>query len=297
MSSNNTEMVVNTRANQTSTSPTVESLNESVTSFTSVLDEISQRLADMQVQQNLFQQELARLRSGEGTSNGFGFSNGVGRTSTQSMMQYGRMSKIDFPKFNGEDVKGWVFRCRQFFRIDNVPEEMKIQMAAMHVYDRALTWHEQFIKRYGEESSWELYEEEVLKRFGMAFDDPLVELKNLKQTGSVQSYQDLFEGLLNKVELTEKQAISMFLGGLKDEVFMPIRMFSLTSLADVFSMARLQESTNVVMKSRYAPSTSYSRPTSFGNGNRGNGLLLRPNNQLALPAPVPQVNNGQRSNK
>ena len=266
MSSNNTEMVVNTRANQTSTSPTVESLNESVTSFTSVLDGIT----NMQVQQNLFQQELTRLRSGEGTSNGVGFSHGVGRTNTRSMMHYGTMSKT---------------------------EEMKIQMAAMHVYDRALTWHEQFIKRYGEESSWELYEEEVLKRFGMAFDDPLVELKNLKQTASVQSYQDLFEGLLNKVELTQKQAISMFLGGLKDEVFMPIRMFSLTSLADVFSMARLQESTNVVMKSRYAPSTSYSRPTSFGNGNRGNGLLPRPNNQLALPAPVPQVNNGQRSNK
>ncbi|PWA79571.1 histone deacetylase HDT1 [Artemisia annua] len=65
--------------------PTVESLSESVTSLTSVLDGISQRLADMQVQQNLFQQEQARSRSGEGTSTGVGTNNGVGRQTTQTM--------------------------------------------------------------------------------------------------------------------------------------------------------------------------------------------------------------------
>ena len=64
----------------------------------------------------------------------------------------------------------------------------------MHVYDRALTWHEKFIRRFGEESSWELYEQEVLKRFGAAFDNPFVELKNLKQTGSVQSYNICLKG-------------------------------------------------------------------------------------------------------
>ena len=71
MSSNNTEMMVNTRTNQSSAGPTVEYLSESLTSLTSVLDGISQRLVDMQVQQNLFQQELARSRNGEGTSNGW----------------------------------------------------------------------------------------------------------------------------------------------------------------------------------------------------------------------------------
>ena len=71
MSSNNTEMVVNTRTTQMSAVPTVESLNETVTGLTDVLHGISQRLADMQVQQNLFQQELASSRNGEGTSNGW----------------------------------------------------------------------------------------------------------------------------------------------------------------------------------------------------------------------------------
>ncbi|GKE54771.1 hypothetical protein Tco_1489927, partial [Tanacetum coccineum] len=62
--------------------------------------------------------------------------------------------------------KGWIFRCRQFFRINNIPEEMKVELAAMHVYDKALAWHQQLVK------------------------------------STVQSYQDQFESLLNKVEAT-----------------------------------------------------------------------------------------------
>ncbi|GJT17849.1 reverse transcriptase [Tanacetum coccineum] len=81
------------------------------------------------------------------------------------MVQYGRMLKIEFPKFNGADVKGWIFRCRQFFRIDNVPEEIMVELAAMYVYDKALAWHQQLVKRYGERYTWELYEQEALKRF------------------------------------------------------------------------------------------------------------------------------------
>ena len=191
MCNNNTEMVVNTRTNQMSTVPTVESLSETVNGFSTVLDGINQRLADIMQQQNLFQQELARSRSGEGPSQG---NNGGGQNTRNEahnggnqMMQYGRMSKIEFPRFDGNDVKGWIFRCRQFFRIDNVPEEMKVELAAMHVCDRALLWHDQFIKRFGDGSPWNLYEQEVLKRFGAAYEDPMVELKILKQVGSVQA--------------------------------------------------------------------------------------------------------------
>ncbi|GKD11400.1 hypothetical protein Tco_1191085, partial [Tanacetum coccineum] len=96
------------------------------------------------------------------------------------MGHYGRMSKIEFPKFT--------------------------ELAAMHVYDKALAWHQQMIKRYGEACSWELYEQEALRRFGTVFEDPM------------------------------------------DEISMPIRMFRLTTLADAFAMARMQEATNAAMK-------------------------------------------------
>nr|GEY73307.1 hypothetical protein [Tanacetum cinerariifolium] len=46
----------------------------------------------------------------------------------------------------------------------------------------------------------------------------LTKLEFPKQTTYVKVYQDLFEALMNKVELTESYAISLFIGGLKDEI-------------------------------------------------------------------------------
>nr|GFA90172.1 hypothetical protein [Tanacetum cinerariifolium] len=93
--------------------------------------------------------------------------------------------------------------------------------------------------------------EEVIKRFGAIYEDPIVEIKNLKQESYVQQYQEAFESLLNRVELNEAYAVSLFIGGLKKEVSMPIRMFKLTTLSDVYAMAKMQEATNVVLKPRY----------------------------------------------
>ncbi|PWA83161.1 hypothetical protein CTI12_AA170130 [Artemisia annua] len=45
---------------------------------------------------------------------------------------YGRMSKTGFPKFNGDDVKGWVYRCNQFFKIDGVEEGDKVDRKISH---------------------------------------------------------------------------------------------------------------------------------------------------------------------
>ncbi|GJU50922.1 putative mitochondrial protein [Tanacetum coccineum] len=60
--------------------------------------------------------------------------------------------------------------------------------------------------QYPDNTPWEHFEVEVVKRFGVLYDDPIVELKNLKQTGSVQTYQEAFEALLNRVDLPEPVA-------------------------------------------------------------------------------------------
>nr|GEU31245.1 hypothetical protein [Tanacetum cinerariifolium] len=92
---------------------------------------------------------------------------------------------------------------------------------------------------------------EVVKRFGVLYDDPIVELKNLKQTGSVQTYQEAFEALLNRVDLPELLDVSMFMGGLKPEVWTLIRMFQATTLSETYGLTRMQEATNTILKPRY----------------------------------------------
>lgn len=178
------------------------------------------------------------------------------------VLQFGRLSKIDFPKFNGEDVKGWLFRCQQFFRIDNIADQHKVKMASIHLLDRAQVWHQNFARIYGDDMEWEVYASAICERFSKNYVDLMEELKNLKQDISVEAYQDSYEVLINKVDLTKQQAISIYIGGLKPEIGMMVKMFNPKSLEDVYKLARLQDA----MARRSAPilptpktSVSYSK--------------------------------------
>nr|GEW16321.1 putative mitochondrial protein [Tanacetum cinerariifolium] len=94
---------------------------------------------------------------------------------------YGKLIRIEFPKFSDDDVKDWVYK--------------------------SLVWYQRYVKKYPGNTPWEHFEVEVVKRFGVLYDDPIVELKNLKRNGSVQTYQDAFEALLNRVDLPELVAV------------------------------------------------------------------------------------------
>nr|GEW95885.1 retrotransposon-related protein [Tanacetum cinerariifolium] len=49
------------------------------------------------------------------------------RTSQRGMYngggQYGRLAKLEFPKFHGEDVQGWLYRVHQFFKIGHIKDD------------------------------------------------------------------------------------------------------------------------------------------------------------------------------
>ncbi|XP_020105551.1 uncharacterized protein LOC109722075 [Ananas comosus] len=155
-----------------------------------------------------------------------------------------RFTKIEFPRFDGEDLKGWLFRCEQFFEVDGTSEEAKVRLAAIHLEGKALQWHQIYMKSRLTRSqpTWEEYVVSLNTRFGAdLFDDPMAELKNLKQTGTVMEYQDKFDTLLNRVELSEEYAVSCFLSGLKEEIQIPIRMFQPRTLQRALSLAKLQE--------------------------------------------------------
>nr|GEV14925.1 hypothetical protein [Tanacetum cinerariifolium] len=179
------------------------------------------------ISQNAITTNLNRMKNGEGTSH-----NGDNQNHKGGGRGYGRMSKIKFPKFNGDDVKGWVYTCRQFFKIDGVDDNDRMELVSMH---------QQFCRRFGENYPW-----------------------------NFKDYQEKFEELLNMVELDEKHAISLFLGGLKNEIILQIRMFTLDSLTDVFYMAKMQEQTLVALKSRYTPLLS--NPASKLNSSTSQGV-------------------------
>nr|GFA96504.1 hypothetical protein [Tanacetum cinerariifolium] len=183
----------------------------------------------------MFQNLEKRLNNGEGPSQrkDNGGHNGANTGGT-----YGRLTKIEFPKCDGEDVLSWLYRVNNFDMDNIVEDEQKIRLVSMHI------------------------------RFESVFEDPIMELKNLKHTTSVQVYQDSFEALLNKVNLDDSCAISLFIGGLKEEIAYAVRMFKPTNLTEVFSLSKLQEASNSVTKGKHSASFGPTKNTVFGPTNQ-----------------------------
>ncbi|RVX10301.1 Retrovirus-related Pol polyprotein from transposon 17.6 [Vitis vinifera] len=158
--------------------------------------------------------------------------------------QLGHSTKVDFPKFNGGGLDGWLLRVEYFFEVDRTPPEARVRLAALHLEGKAIQWHQGYIKCRGNEAylDWSEYVIALNARFGQhVFDDPIADLRNLRQTGSLQSYMDEFDELYPRADIKESHALSFFLSGLIDELQMPVRMFKPQTLADAYSLARLQE--------------------------------------------------------
>nr|GEU83381.1 retrovirus-related Pol polyprotein from transposon TNT 1-94 [Tanacetum cinerariifolium] len=243
----------------------------------------------------LFQQMVApiitRMANGEGTSQRGG------------QPTYGRLTKLEFPKFIGEDVQGWLFRVNQFFLIDGIHDDaQKLMLASMHLFGNALNWHKQFLRRSRDNVTWQRYEEGIKERFDHVNEDLMVELKNL-----VQAYQDLFEDLLIKVERSKAYAISLFIKGLKEEIRLVVRMFKPSKLVDVYCLAKMQEATLDIPKNRYTPLLSTPKnvmnsfvPKTRGYGAKGSTLALsaipktirlsRPRKQLTQQEMAEKIN-------
>ena len=91
--------------------------------------------------------------------------------------------------------------------------------------------------------SWEEYVKAIAARFGNTlYDDPMGDLKRLRQKGNVGEYQEQFEELLNRVDLSEEYAVSCFLSGLKEDIQTGVRMFMPRTLQHAIGLAKLEES-------------------------------------------------------
>ncbi|GJW13961.1 retrovirus-related pol polyprotein from transposon TNT 1-94 [Tanacetum coccineum] len=202
--------------------------------------------------------------------------------------RFSRLGKLEFPKFSGDDVQGWLYRVKQFFAVDNIHEGDKVKIASIHLHDKALSWHQQFVKLQGENVVWIVYEEDILKRFGPINEDPMAELKNLRYGSNMKDYQSQFEQLLTQVDVTESQSVSLFIVGLPANIKMTVRMFKPRTLADAMSLANFQEASLAVVKSRTTPLLPTPKTTLPYYANRNVNYPNR-TTTLAILAPTNQV--------
>ncbi|KAJ0937126.1 putative retrotransposon gag domain-containing protein [Helianthus annuus] len=164
-----------------------------------------------------------------------------------------RLTKIEFPRFKGDDLTSWLFKVEQFFQLDKVSDATKVRLAAIHFEEKALQWYQSLTSQRveGEVLSWTELVEALKVRFGELFDDPMTDLKNLKQINSVQEYHDKFDAIISRLQLPIEYALSCFLAGLEEEIRLQVRMFNPKNIQEAFCLAKLQEATIKAKRSRF----------------------------------------------
>nr|XP_043637841.1 uncharacterized protein LOC122608824 [Erigeron canadensis] len=224
------------------------------------ITEIQTALAAMMKQQEesvLQQQEILKavqeksVHASSGSSGGGGTGSGSHSFFSDAESRGNRpmrIGKVEFPKFSDEDVDAWVYRCEHFFTIDETPEAMKLRYSVIHLEGDAIQWHRAFMRTRGAtvaEISWNDYIRSIKTCFSNAvFEDPLEELASLSQTGSLHELNTTFDSLLNKVNLTESQAMSLYLKALKPDIRGPVKMFKPSTLHEAYGLAKIQALNN-----------------------------------------------------
>ncbi|GKC89986.1 hypothetical protein Tco_1150635 [Tanacetum coccineum] len=168
--------------------------------------------------------------------------------------------------FLGDDAKGWIFKCEQFFSIDEILENQKVKLIFVHLSDTALLWHRQFIRLNGENVSWDVYKSGILQRFGTV-----------------------------RVGISEEHAVSFYLGGLPAEIEMGVGMFRPKILADAYSLTNYQEATLEAVKKKSKIAMT------FAGGRVRNGMVVladkedeyfeakEGDKELVVPNKIPQI--------
>lgn len=166
-----------------------------------------------------------------------------------------RYTKIDFPRFLGEDPSGWIYKCKRFFEFNRIEEEQKVRLAVMHLDEKAIQWFQWFEKTQ-KTLDWKGFTYGIQMRFGPnVFEDAIGELTTLQQNSTVKAYQERFEELANRTTgLTEEFFVSCFISGLKEEIRAGVQMFQPGNISQAIGLARLQEeSTEAIARKSRTP--------------------------------------------
>jgi len=153
--------------------------------------------------------------------------------------------KLHFPKFNGEDPIGWLYRAEQYFEFQNIRAVQRVQLAAFHLEGIVLQWF-RWLKKFRGPLTWDELTQAISLRFGPTeYEDSSKALTRLKQTSTVVVYQEAFERLSYRVDgLPETFLIGCFIAGLRDEIRLDVKIKQPKTLADTIGVARLVEERN-----------------------------------------------------
>ncbi|KAK2987397.1 hypothetical protein RJ640_020594 [Escallonia rubra] len=110
-----------------------------------------------------------------------------------------KLPKLSFPRFSGDDPRGWVRKAEQYFDLCPVHEDYKVPYASVHFDAQAEHWYAAYIKPI-ENVDWDSFVRDLYARFSVLTGvSVLGEFNKLQQMGMVDDYFNRFEALRAQV--------------------------------------------------------------------------------------------------
>ncbi|WMV40980.1 hypothetical protein MTR67_034365 [Solanum verrucosum] len=128
-----------------------------------------------------------------------------------------KYTRVEFPKFDGNDLRDWLYKVEQLFFI----EEKKTS---------------------GIPPSWDEYVYAFADKFGAEYTDLMTELIGTKHTSFVKDFQAAFDSVMTRINLSTDYAISVFINRLKPELKDVVRRGKPYNLPQAYDLAILEES-------------------------------------------------------
>ncbi|WVZ79743.1 hypothetical protein U9M48_027287 [Paspalum notatum var. saurae] len=165
---------------------------------------------------------------------------------TGVMDRVGRLPKLNFPQFDGMNLKLWISRSESYFDMYGVEQSLWIRVASMHFDGVAARWL-QSVERELRFANWNQFCHLLLEHFGKDQHELLIrQFYNMGQTGSVSEYIQQFSELVDQLQAYESDTDKLhyatrFIDGLRDEIKAVLMMHRPSDLDTACSLALLQE--------------------------------------------------------
>ncbi|XP_071685220.1 uncharacterized protein [Lolium perenne] len=155
-----------------------------------------------------------------------------------------KFHKLEFPVYDGkEDPLPWLTRVEQFFTGQGTVDDGRTWLASYHLTGKAILWYRELVTERGSEPPWDDFTKALNKRFGPRIQrTQLGGIKNLRQLGSVDEYEDKFLTLVARCcDLTTMHKVELFVAGLRNPIRTDVGLQYPTTLEEAMEHARAYE--------------------------------------------------------
>jgi len=177
------------------------------------------------------------------------------RSSGGSFSSTGKIPKLNFPAFDGDNPKLWISRAQDYFELCPVESSAWIKVATVHFTHSAGRWLPS-VQNQLKTCSWSQFCQLVLGRFGHDQHALLVrQLLSIRQTATVLEYVEQFSGLVDQLAAYEGAPDPLhytmcFIDGLRDELKAAVLIQRPSDLDTAYVLASLQEEVTTPSRKR-----------------------------------------------